>query len=65
MQTFFLASIAINIIIMIVMTFDLLNYLKSIDDNLSKLNKDVKETIEDMQNKNIEILNQLKQNIGE
>jgi len=65
MQIFFLASMSINIIIMVVMAFDLLNYLKSIDDNLSKLNEDVKQTIAETKNKNIEILNQLKQNIGE
>jgi len=65
MTTFFLASMSINLILIVVMSFDLFNYLRSIDDNLKGLNKEVKQSIEDMQNKNIKILNQLKKNIGE
>ena len=65
MITFFVASISINIIIMTVLGFDLINYMKSIDQNLETLNKDVKQTIQDTQDKNIQILNQLKQNIGD
>lgn len=65
MTTFFLASISINIIIMTVLGFDLINYMKSIDQNLETLNKDVKQTIQDTQDKNIQILNQLKENIGD
>lgn len=65
MITFFVASISINIIIMTVLGFDLINYMKSIDQNLETLNKDVKQTIQDTQDKNIQILNQLKENIGD
>ena len=65
MTTFFLASMSINLILIVVMSFDLFNYLRSIDDNIKGLNEDVKQSIEDMQNKNIKILNQLKKNIGE
>ena len=65
MTTFFLASMSINLILIVVMSFDLFNYLRSIDDNLKGPNEDVKQSIEDMQNKNIKILNQLKKNIGE
>ena len=65
MTIFFLASISINVIIMTVLGFDLINYMKSIDQNLETLNKDVKQTIQDTQDKNIQILNQLKENIGD
>ncbi len=64
MTIFFLASMSINVIIITVLSFDIINYMKSVDQNLAELNKDVKETIKHTQDKNIEILKQLKENIG-
>ena len=64
MTIFFLASMSINVIIITVLSFDIINYMKSVDQNLAELNKDVKETINHTQDKNIEILKQLKENIG-